>query len=310
MLPRDLAADRIIEFAREAERHGFDELWVVEDFPFRGGIAQAGVVLGATSTITVGIGILPAASRNVVFAAMEIATLAELSPGRLHVGVGHGMPDWMRQAGAWPASPLGMLDETLSALRELLHGHRVTVDGRYVQLDDVGLECAPSTPPLVLAGVRGPKSLALSGRRADGTVLAEPVTPEYLAAARGQIAATEPHRIVAYNVGAVSASSSEARALARPALAWIGEPDWAPHIDPLPFAAEFMALRASTDRDGFAAAMPDEWVDALAVVGTPDTARARLHELYAAGADSVVLIPAGEPFEALRVLAALTHNAG
>ena len=310
MLPRDLPAERIVEFARDAEDHGFDELWIVEDFPFRGGIAQSGVVLSATSTITVGIGILPAAARNVVFAAMEIATLAELFPGRLHVGVGHGMPGWMRQAGAWPASPLGMLEETLSALRSLLHGQRVTVDGRYVQLDDVALEFAPSTPPLVLAGVRGPKSLALSGRGADGTVLAEPVTPEYLAAARGHIATTKPHRIVSYTVGAVGASSSEARALARPALAWIGDPDWAPHIDPLPFANELRTLRASTDRDGFAAAMPDEWVDALAVVGTPDTARARLDELYAAGADSVVLIPAGGPFEALHALRVLTHNAG
>jgi high-affinity nickel permease len=32
----------------------------------------------------------------------------------------------------------------------------------------------------VLAGVRGPKSLALAGQHADGLILAEPVTPAYL----------------------------------------------------------------------------------------------------------------------------------
>ena len=43
---------------------------------------------------------------------------------------------------------------------------------------------APAVPPKVLAGVRGPRSLRLSGLVAQGTVLAEPVTPEYLAFVR------------------------------------------------------------------------------------------------------------------------------
>jgi alkanesulfonate monooxygenase SsuD/methylene tetrahydromethanopterin reductase-like flavin-dependent oxidoreductase (luciferase family) len=51
-------------------------------------------------------GIIPAAARNVAFTAMEIATLAGLYPGRLTVGVGHGMPGWLDQAGARPSSPL------------------------------------------------------------------------------------------------------------------------------------------------------------------------------------------------------------
>ena len=36
-LPRNLPADRIVDFARSAERLGFDELWIVEDCFFRGG---------------------------------------------------------------------------------------------------------------------------------------------------------------------------------------------------------------------------------------------------------------------------------
>ncbi len=36
----------------------------------------------------------------------------------------------------------------------------------------------PDGVPPLLAGVRGPRSLALAGRVADGTVLAEPTTPE------------------------------------------------------------------------------------------------------------------------------------
>jgi 5,10-methylenetetrahydromethanopterin reductase len=306
-LPRSLPADRIVDFARDAERLGFDELWIVEDCFFRGGIAQAAVALSVTSSIHVGIGIVPAAARNAAFATLEANTLAELFPGRVTVGVGHGMPAWMRQVAAWPASPLTMLEETIVAMRALLAGETVSTEGRYVRLRDVTLESPAPVPPLVIAGVRGPKSLAVSGRVADGTALAEPVTPEYLETVRRQIDAGRPHRIVAYNVAAVHPDASIARDLARTRLDWVGEPDGRVHIEPLPFAEDFFALRASVDSpQDFAAALPDAWVDQLAVVGTVDSARARLDELYAAGANSVVLLPAGDdPFAALRQLASL-----
>jgi len=306
-LPRDLPADRIVDFARDAERLGFHELWIVEDCFFRGGIAQAAVALAVTSSIHVGIGIVPAAARNAAFATLEANTLAEIYPGRVTVGVGHGMPAWMRQVAAWPASPLTMLEETIVAMRALLAGETVSTEGRYVRLRDVALESPAAVAPLVIAGVRGPKSLAVSGRVADGTALAEPVTPEYLETVRRQIDAGRPHRIVAYNVAAVHPEASAARDIARTRLDWVGEPDGRVHIEPLPFAEEFFALRASLGSPAeFAAALPDAWVDQLAVVGTVETARARLDELYAAGAHCVVLLPAGDdPFAALHELAAL-----
>jgi len=307
MLPRDLPAGRVVDFARRADELGFDELWIVEDCFFRGGIAQAAVALAVTERIHVGVGILPAAARNAAFAALEIATLAELFPGRTTIGIGHGMPEWMRQVDAWPESPLTLLEEMISSLTALLVGERLTVEGRYVQLRDVALETPPEHAPLIVAGVRGPKSLALSGRVAGGTVLAEPVTPEYLATATSQIDASGPHRVIAYNVGAVHPDAAAARDIARGALGAIGEPDWRVHIDPLPFAAEFHALRATfATGEEFAAALPDEWVDQLAVVGTTADARTRLGTLHDAGAASVVLIPAGpDPFEALESLSTI-----
>lgn len=304
LLPRDIAAQLLIPYAQRAEELGFTELWVVEDCFFRGGIAQAAVVLASTTSIRVGIGILPAALRNAAATALEVGTLAELYPGRIEVGIGHGMPGWMKQVDAWPASPLALLEEYVTALRAVLSGETVSSAGRYVGLRDVRLEARIEVPPL-LAGVRGPKSLALSGRVADGTVLAEPVTPEYLRAARLQIAAAGAHRIVGYNVAAVDDDADVARALVRPGLEWIGEPDWAPHITPLPFAEALTELRAgAVDRTDFVRRLPPDWVDQLSVTGTPTQARARLDALFAAGADSIVLIPAGpDPMTALTSLA-------
>ena len=304
VLPPDLEASLLLPYAAAAERLGFGEIWVVEDCFLRGGIAQAAVVLASTRAIRVGIGILPVAARNPAFAAMELATLAELYPGRLTIGLGHGMPGWMRQVGAWSASPLTLLAEYLDALRALLHGERVRTSGRYVQLDGVQLAHPITSPPELLAGVRGPRSLAVSGRHADGTILAEPLTPEYIAAARGSLNAPAGHRIVGYSVAAVHDDPAVAREQARPGLQWVGEPDWAPHLAPLDFAQELADLRAAcADRAAFTAALPDVWVDRLAVVGTPTSARARLEELFSAGADSVVLYPGPDPSAALTQLA-------
>ncbi|MBD7957643.1 LLM class flavin-dependent oxidoreductase [Microbacterium sp. Sa4CUA7] len=297
MLPRDLEPTRVREFVQRAEKLGFDELWIVEDLGFRGGIAQAAVVLAWTERIRVGIGIVPAGARNAAFAAMELATLTQLFPGRVHAGIGHGMPGWMRQIGAWPDRPLRALEQHVTTVRALLGGG-VLDSG--VRLD---ASAVPADPPPLLLGVRGPKSLALSGRIADGTVLAEPVTPEYARAALGQIAASD-HRLVAYNVGVVDADPAVAVAAARPALAAIGEPDWAPHIAPLPFAAEFAALRARcVDGAEFARAMPAEWVRQLALAGTAARVRVRIDELAAAGVHSSVFIPVGDPVTALDSLA-------
>ncbi|QHC74376.1 LLM class flavin-dependent oxidoreductase [Rathayibacter sp. VKM Ac-2805] len=303
LLPRDLPASEVLGYARRAEELGFDELWVVEDLGFRGGIAQAGAVLAATERIVVGIGILPAAVRTAAFTAMELGTLAELFPGRVHAGIGHGMPHWMRGLGVWPRSPLTLLEEQFDAIRSLLSGERTDRSGRYVHVDGLVLESPPAVVPPLLAGVRGPKSLALAGRIADGVVLAEPVTPEYLAAARSHLGGTG--RIVAYNVAAVDDDAAAARDAVRPGLEWIGEPDWAPHIEPLPFAEDFARLRAeSADRAAFVRDLPDAWVDQLAVVGTPEDARRRIGLLHEAGASSVVLMPSGpDPLHAMEDLA-------
>ncbi len=296
MLPRDLPRDQVLPFARRAEALGFDEVWIVEDLGFRGGIAQAAAVLASTARVRVGIGLLPVGARNVAFAAMELASLAELFPGRVDAGVGHGMPGWMRSVGAWPASPLTLLEEYVTTLRSLLGGTSVDVAGRYVQVDGVALDPAtvPPVPPSLLLGVRGPRSLALSGRVADGTILAEPTTPEYARAALRAIDAPAAHSLVAYNVAAVSDDEGAALAQAREGLAWIGEPDWRPHIDPLPFADEFAALRAAcATREEFVERLPDAWVRRLAVAGTPPQARATIDALFAAGVTSAVLTPLG-----------------
>jgi len=135
--------ERLREVARAAEDEGLDELWLWEDCFWGGGVATAAAVLAWTARLRVGIGVLPVPLRNVALTAMETATLHRLFPGRLTVGVGHGVQDWMGQVGARPESPVTLLREYIEALRALLRGEQVTTHGRYVHLDDVQLGWPP-----------------------------------------------------------------------------------------------------------------------------------------------------------------------
>ncbi|MBW0106946.1 LLM class flavin-dependent oxidoreductase [Pseudonocardia sp. KRD291] len=154
-----------------AERAGVAELWLWEDCFLAGGLSTAAVALARSERLHVGVGLLPVPLRNPALAAMEIATLARLFPGRFRPALGHGVLDWMGQVGARADSPMTLLAEYTGAVRALLRGEQVDVAGEYVRLDRVALDGPPREVPPVLVGARGPRTLRLSGRLADGVVL-------------------------------------------------------------------------------------------------------------------------------------------
>ncbi|HEX6354047.1 LLM class flavin-dependent oxidoreductase [Actinophytocola sp.] len=172
------APERLRDVARVAEESGLDEVWLWEDCFYESGIASATALLGWTERIRVGVGLLPVPLRNVALAAMEVATIERLFPGRATLAFGHGLQVWMGQAGVRAESPVTLLREYLVALRRLLAGERVTMHGRYVNLDDVQLHWQPDPPPAVVAGAFGPKSLAVCVEEADGIILAGVAGPD------------------------------------------------------------------------------------------------------------------------------------
>jgi len=254
--------------AAKVESAGFDELWLWEDCFFAGGVAAVSAALSATSRVRVGLGIMPAPVRNPAFAAMEIAALARLHPGRVMAGIGHGVTAWMRQIGAKPESQLALLEETIAAVRALLAGDEVRVEGRYVRLDGVRLDHPPEVVPPVFAGVRRARSLAVSGRVADGTVLSEPSAPEYVSWAREQIAPAREHRMTVY------AWCSDDREALRPLV-----------------AERLREGGPQFERLGVDADISDDVLARMTVTGAPDEQAASIRALGEAGADAVVLIP-------------------
>lgn len=181
--------ERLRGFVERAEEAGLDEVLLFEDCFRESGLATATAVLAWTSRIRVGIGVLPMPFRNVALLAMEAATIERLFPGRFRLGVGHGVQDWMAQVGARVASPLTLMREYVTALRALLAGEELTVDGRYVRLDGVQLDWPPAAPVAVHAAGEGPKTIALTGEVADGTVLTSGTSPSMVADAVASIRA-------------------------------------------------------------------------------------------------------------------------
>jgi alkanesulfonate monooxygenase SsuD/methylene tetrahydromethanopterin reductase-like flavin-dependent oxidoreductase (luciferase family) len=229
---------------------------------------------------------------------MEIATLARLYPGRFLPGLGHGMAAWMRQIGAWPRSQLKALEEVVVTVRRLLAGENLTFDGTQIQLDQAELVFPPDQIPPLSLGVRGPNSLALSGRVADGTILAEYAAPAYVSWARTQIARGQqevgrvaPHRLTVFAFTCVD-SPPAARQQLRPLIASAlasGKID--SHLAPLGIWPKVREFLENGGRQRLEAELPDEWIDQLAIAGTPEQCGQAIRRLVEAGADTVVLVP-------------------
>jgi 5,10-methylenetetrahydromethanopterin reductase len=289
---RSFPPHAIVEFADRIEAGGLDQLWVIEDCFYTAGVALAATALARTHRISVGLGILPAVARNPAITAMELATLANLAPGRVIAGIGHGVQEWMEQMGARTPSPLTTLDEVITVVRRLLHGETVSFQGREVVLDAVVLDQPPTTVPPVLAGVRGPKSMALAGRVADGVVLAEGAGPAYVRAARAQAGHPDGFRVSVFSALSIEEERTSAyRWMAPVVAAWLTSPS--PAIDAHPHGQEI--------RDRFAhggveelVALPREWWLQLGAIGTFDDAVEHIAGLAEAGVDDVALFPCPE----------------
>jgi 5,10-methylenetetrahydromethanopterin reductase len=288
--------EQLRDAASAGERLGFGQLWMAEDCFTVGGISGAGAVLGATSRIPVGLGIINSMIRHPALLAMEVSTLARLYPDRLIPALGLGLPDWLRQLGVYPASPVGALSECLRSLRTLLAGESLSASGHF-HFDRVQLSYPISIP--LHMGVMGPRMLAVSGEIADGTVLSVLASPAYVTWARERIAEgarragrEEHHSVSTFTLFAVDEDGERAREMVRPVLAFFL--DTVKHstlVEALGIADELLELAAGGPEQ-LAMTMPEQWLEDLAVAGDPGECVTKIERLLAAGSDTVELFPA------------------
>ena len=311
------------ELASLAEDLGYDALWVPEGAG-RDSLTQLATIAMTTRRLKLATGILPVFSRTPMLTAMSAAGLAAVSQGRfiLGLGVGH-RPVTEHGHGVAFRHPLARLRETVTIVRRLLRGERVTNQGRVFSLQDAGLGAsAPEQPPPVFIAALGPAMLELAGEIADGVLLnwtaAERLADSVERVRQGAAkAGRDPSEIAiaGYVRVAVGDDVAPARAsLQRQIAVYAGMSYYRNFFDKAGFADQMAEAQEALERGDRGAAynaITPEMQDQVAVVGTAEQCRTELERRRSLGLEIPVVapFPVGPGFgsyrETLRAMAGL-----
>jgi probable F420-dependent oxidoreductase len=179
--------EALAELVRGLDELGFDSLWLSEVLTGPVLDPVVGLSWAAASNPRLKLGttmLLP--GRNVLRLAKQLASLDQLSKGRLLVTLVPGLtyPPEREAIGVDPKQRGAFIDEALPLLRRLWAGETVSHDGPAGTLRDVKLSPLPVQQPLeVWLGGTLPAALERCGRLSDGW-LPSLCTPEEAAAGR------------------------------------------------------------------------------------------------------------------------------
>ncbi len=292
----------VVERARWAEEQGYDDVWIPDGAGKMHSLSVAAALAATTQRIRIGVGIVPVFTHTPAVLASATTAIADLAPGRFVLGMGSSTAAMIEKwHGLRFEKPLTRVHETVLVLRQMLAGEKSNFSGKTLQSQ--GFKLYPPAPevPLMLAALR-PKMLALAGGVAEGVILhLAPVQglPKMLQeVAKG--AKTHGRDLAKVEVALrlnvlVSNDLPRAKeqmrqfllpyfssAVYNAFLAWCGYEEAAKRI------AQGFAQR---NREATAAALTDDMVDALAVVGSAQYCRERILEFAAAGVHSIALSP-------------------
>ena len=304
----DLAFADLLAVAGEAERAGFDQLWVSNDLFLRSAPVLVSALAARTARIGLGIAVMNPYSVHVSELAMLAATLQEVSGGRFLLGLGAGSEQFLGWAGIARSHPLGVTRTALVVLRALL-GHadveRALLPG-WFGADSV-LRFGVTRPVPVYVGAMGPRMLAMAGRHADW-VLPLLYPPERYAGVRERVLAGAGFRDVdlpACFWVSLSDDAAAARAALAEKLAYYGPSISAEVLATAGLAPQDFAAAARLAHDGQAAAqLIDDRMLALGVAGDGAAVLARCRALLRLGARHLSFGPplGPDPVAAIRLL--------
>jgi 5,10-methylenetetrahydromethanopterin reductase len=301
------AAPLVLTAAQTAEALGFDVFWVTDSHLIgREALTLLGALAVSTSRIELGPGVSHLAGRHPSVLASAMATLDELAPERIRLGIGVG-DSGSNNLGV-PRATLDELEAAVSAIRGLLGGHEVAGPGAA----QLRLSFAPTlnAVPIYIA-CAGPRMQRLAGRIADGALIS--TGPDELPAAIQNVRAGERDagrptgstRILLWTTVAVDDDPAVARkavrgAVARRAMNALGRAAQQGTLD-LEDREAFERLQqvydthqhGTTAAEDLADLVPEAWIDRFAIAGTPERVRAGIARAAELGADEVSMILLG-----------------
>lgn len=300
------------EYGRIAEAAGFESLWVTERYFHEETFSLLGFLAAATQHIKLGVGVVNPYSRHPALLAMASATLDRISGGRFLLGLGRSdKPVIQGKMGIPYSNSRATLEETVTIIRSLLSGERVTSTAGRFTLNSARLATPPiqSQLPLYLAAI-GPKSLRLAGAIADGVLLNAYVPPAYVQYAVQEIrqAAQEAGRdpqsidIACMLVVRLTDDPESLRPGLKQRIVRLLEE---PHVGEILLEkggfdlAILEPLRASVAKDGGNEAIDlisDDMVESFYLIGPAVRCKERIAEYRQAGVDLPLLLPRLEDY--------------
>jgi 5,10-methylenetetrahydromethanopterin reductase len=292
---------QVLDGARAAEAAGAASLWFAQHMGYR----EAFMCAAAAASVTRTAKLVPTAISPYLWpplpAAMSIATLAELSGGRAIFTAAVGNILNLAESGIEPVKPIKVIREYVTALRALIAGGAVELDGEVAKLSGAHLEFMKGAAIPIYVASTGPQMLRLAGEIADGVVLSTGLTLATMrhcldqATAGAKRAGRDPAAVrrVGFINLAVSEDGRTAKEHVRRKLAFLFRSRG--HAENIKSSgldidhAAIMAACARRDLDAAVALLPDEAAAAFAVAGTPRECRERLEAYLSVGLDEPII---------------------
>ncbi len=289
--------ERTLALTRQAEAAGFDYGWLFDSHVlWRDPYPLLTLMAGATSAMRLGTCVTNPGTREPSVTASVLATLDEISGGRMDLGIGRG--DSARRVLGKPPITMANTEEAIRVIRTLVAGDRIEYEGTELHFPwTTGWEL-----PVWIAGY-GPMALAMTGRVADGVILqlADPDLIRWFAGQVRDAAAAAGRDPSAIRVQAAAPAHVGPRELGRERTRWFPALV-SNHVVDLVTKYPREQLPDSltgyiADRVGYdyrhhaevgssnAAFVGDEVTDRFCVLGEIDDHIAKLRELEAAGVD-------------------------
>ncbi|GAB1641159.1 LLM class F420-dependent oxidoreductase [Krasilnikovia sp. MM14-A1259] len=297
-----------LALAQEADRLGFSVVWAAEAYGSDAPSMLAWIA-GQTRQIDVGAAVMQIPARSPAMTAMTAATIDTVSGGRFRLGLGVSGPQvsegWH---GVRFAKPLGRTREYVDIVRLALARKPVAYAGQHYQLPlpdgagkalRLGFHPPRDTIPVYLAAV-GPKNLELTGEIADGWLaifFAPDAAGEYLQhIERGRAKSGAGLSGFDVNVTAplvvgddIAAGADLIRPHAALYVGGMGSKDQnfynqlAVRMGYEQEAAKVQELYLARQIRDAAAAVPQEFIERVSLIGPPARIAERMREYAAAG---------------------------
>ncbi len=160
----DAPIDELVATVVEAERSGIDEVWIADEGVMRDPFVVCAAAAGATERVRMGIGITSPVLRHPGAIAATVASLDELSGGRMMLGFGVGGQQSLEPFGLTVDRPVALMRDALRTARAVLQRRD---DAGYVLTD----HAAPARDVPLYVASRGEQINRLASREADGVFL-------------------------------------------------------------------------------------------------------------------------------------------